>query len=533
MKMKNAIRLVAGTLALASAGAAFAADEAVIGEGRAPMGAGNASAIRGAAKQDAIRDAVLKAIKDATALDASDERFAPIVTEIAKQMRDVRVTSEEAVGSEFVTRVSVYVDRKQVKNAIRGTDLDKLNDRNFSILMLVDEFLTTTRDLRMPLEELTEIKYDAGSSFSDKSIKAKSASASSNSAVGYSASLNAAASESTRVNASQQASVAASDGNAGYAASGKANLQGSHNSSAAISAKESYAASANSKSASASIDAKNVQSKSHEKASYKHLVKYQDTSKPTNRSIFLADFSGKLRDYDMRLMDSTTARGKFAGNKPINLGLLDNAVEMQRFTEFARTQANADFLMVGTATVIEGERGGPNGQLGCVVNAEVKAYATAGGEMIAAMAETAQASGVNIEECAGKAAKKASELMAPGFASRALGYWADRSARGRQYLVEFKGSNLPLPLRMAFAKAVSGIEGGSAERKEDGADGVKYTLTLKGKADPFMQVYEAVMNQPAFAGKNLDGGAQGEQLTICLDKCGGAPAKGAAKKKSP
>jgi hypothetical protein len=128
--LKKAICVAMGTLALAAT-----AEDAVIGEGRAPLGSGNAAAIRGAAKQEAVRDAVLKAIKDATALDASEDRFAPIVGEVAKQMRNVKVTSEESVGNEFVTRIEVTVDRKQIKNAIRGTDLDKLSDRSFSILM--------------------------------------------------------------------------------------------------------------------------------------------------------------------------------------------------------------------------------------------------------------------------------------------------------------------------------------------------------------------------------------------------------------
>src|SRR5471030_1193486 len=199
--LKKALCVAVGSLALA---AGAQADDAVIGEGHAPLGAGTASAIRNAAKQDAVRDAVLKAIKDATALDASEERFAPIVAEVAKQMRDIRVTSEEAVAGEFVTRVAVNVDRKQIKNAIRGTDLDKLNDRSFGILMLVDEFVTSTRDLNLPLEELVEMKYDAGSSFKDKSIKAASASASANSAVGYSASVNAANASRPRLMASRR-----------------------------------------------------------------------------------------------------------------------------------------------------------------------------------------------------------------------------------------------------------------------------------------------------------------------------------------
>ena len=48
------------------------AQNTVFGEGRTPIGAGEASAVRNAAKQEAMRDAVVKAIKDATAINADD-----------------------------------------------------------------------------------------------------------------------------------------------------------------------------------------------------------------------------------------------------------------------------------------------------------------------------------------------------------------------------------------------------------------------------------------------------------------------------
>lgn len=268
--LKKAMCVAAGTLALA---ATAAADDAVIGEGRAPLGSGNSAAIRG----------------------------------VAKQMRDARVASEETIGNEFVTRVEVTVDRKQIRNAIRGTELDKLSDRSFSILMLVDEFITSARDLNLPLEELTGMKYDAGSSFRDKSIRAASSKSSSSAAVGYSASVDAVAGASSRMSGSQTD------------ASGTRSGQGGATAAAALSTRKNYAAAGSSKSSRSAIDARNVASSSHETASYKKLVKYQDTSKPTSKPLFLNEFAGKLRDYDLRLLDSLNAKSKFFGDKPISL----------------------------------------------------------------------------------------------------------------------------------------------------------------------------------------------------------------------
>lgn len=530
--LKKFVALATGLLVLA--GSAWAADDSIIGEGRTPLGSGDPAAIRGAAKLEAVRDAVLKAIKDATALDASADRFAPIVSEVAKQVRNIKVTSEDKVGNEFVTRVEVIVDRKQIKNAVRGTDLDKLNDRSFKILLLVDEFVTSSRDLNMPLKELIEFKYDAGASFKDKSVKASSASASSNSAVGYSASVDAASARSSKLNASSESALAAQSGGDSLAAGSRSNLSGSSAAASSLSAKENYAAAASAKSSRSAVDAKNVEAASHETASYKKLVEYQDTSKPTDRAMFLNEFSGNLRDYDLGLLDSLKIKSQFFGDKKITLALLANGAEMAKFSDFARTKGRADFLLMGTATVIAGDRNPANNNMTCVVNAELKAFATAGGETIAAMSESTQASGPNIDACAGVASQKIARLMAPRFASSTLGYWADRAARGRQYTVELKGSNLALPMRIAFAKALREIEGATdVEKKDDSPNGVMVTLTLKGKADVQEVVFTAVSSQAAFVGKNLDGEVQGENVVLCLGKCAGeakaAPAK--AKKK--
>jgi hypothetical protein len=69
--------LVLAALIAVSMASLAHADEAVVGEGRAALGSGSAADIRAAAKRGAVRDALLKAIKDSTALDASPDQFIP------------------------------------------------------------------------------------------------------------------------------------------------------------------------------------------------------------------------------------------------------------------------------------------------------------------------------------------------------------------------------------------------------------------------------------------------------------------------
>ena len=523
------ISLHAISLALAAIfiAAPAIAQNMVIGEGRTAIGAGDASSIRNAAKQEALRDAVIKAIKDATALDASDSRYAAIVNELAKQLRDVRVREEVREGADFVTRVEANVDRVQIKNAIRGTDLDKLNDRSFSILMLVDEFVTSTRDLKLPLRELTEYSYDSGASYKDATRAASASSSARQSAIAGSSSVNAASASSTQIAGASKSAVAVKDYTGSGAASASGNYSGKNSEAASYSAKDNIAASSSAKSGSASTYQANVSASSHEKESYRKLVEYQDSSKPTPNSVFLASFSGNLRDYDLRLLDSSITRSKFFGDRKITLSTLSNSADMANFAEFAR-KSKADFLMVGSSTVVGGEVNPATGMQTCSVTAELKVFATAGSEQISSAAQSTEAAGRNIEECAAKASTKIANMLAPEFANRTLGYWADRAARGRQYTVEFKGPSLSLPLRMAFAKALQQIPGATdVETKESSDALISATVTLKGKVDAMEQVYGAVSSQPAFAAKALDGTTQGETVVLCLNSCSApAPARG-------
>ncbi len=220
--------------------------------------------------------------------------------------------------------------------------------------------------------------------------------------------------------------------------------------------KDSVAAAQSSKSQSASLDQKNVDAASHQTASYKHLVEYQDNSKPSNQAIFQGEFTGDLRDYDLRILDSANVRSEFFGGKPLTLSALENGSQMKQFSEFARKK-NAAFLMVGTSTVVKGDVQPATGKLQCVVKVSLRVFSTTDNEIVAAGADDVLAEGINIEDCAGAASKKVGARISPVIASRVLSYWANRSARGRQYVVELRGKSFDLATKMAFKKAVHSI----------------------------------------------------------------------------
>jgi hypothetical protein len=500
LKTRGAPLVLVGLLAGLCAPSAFA-DEGVIGVGRAPLSAGDASAVRAAAKQAAVRDAVLSAIRDATALDASDSKFAATVDDIAKQLRDVKV-DEQREGDELVTQVTAVVDLRLIKAKIRGTDLDKSQDRNFGILTYIEEFLIpSNKDLNMPLRELVESHYDAGSSFSDKSLKASAASSSSNAAYAAASSSDSAAASAVKLNAADRDT----------SVSGQAAAAAEYHSRDAVAAAQS------SKSQSASVDQQNVDAASHRTASYKHLIEYQDNSKPSNQAIFQGEFTGNLRDYDLRILDSNNVRSEFFGGKPLTLSALENGPAMKRFSEFARKK-NAAFLMVGTSTVVKGDVQPATGRLQCVVKVSLKVFSTTDNEIVAAGADDVLAEGINIEDCAGAASKKVGARMSPVIASRVLSYWADRSARGRQYVVELRSKSFDLATKMAFKKAVHTISD-DVNESDTSDTSIKYTITLKGKVDAEEAVITAVSSLPAFASKTLDDRVDQNVITVCIGKC--------------
>ncbi|WNO03388.1 hypothetical protein [Rhodoferax mekongensis] len=529
--MKSTFKAALTTIACACAMVSALAQTTVIGEGRTPIGAGDPSSIRNLAKQEAMRDAVVKAIKDATALNAADPQFAPIINEIAKQLRDVKVREEVREGNDFVTRVEAYVDRAQIKNAIRGTELDKLNDRNFKMLLLVDEYVTTTRDLKIPLREITEYMHDAGSQFRDKSFKADSATAAKSASLAATSNTSAAASRSASSSGSYAGAVSATGQRGSVDAAESAKYANQASGSSNFKNNESLAATSSSQSAKASVDRKDVDQRSYDKESYRKLIEYQDNSKPTSVSLFLNEFNSFVRAYDLNVLDSATSRSKFFGDKKISMSTLENGAEMAKFNEFAR-KSNSDFLVVGSSTVITGDVNPSTGRMGCIVTASLRAFSTSTSEIIGGATEGAEAEGANAEACAAIASKKVAQLLAPKFAGQALGYWADRSVRGRQYTVEFRAGSSPLPMRLAFMKALRDIPGvKSVDKKEDENGLVKATLTLTGKGDATEEIYTAVSAQPAFSGKSLDATSSGDLISLCLDTCAAPAAKSAPKKK--
>ena len=449
------------------------------------------------------------------------------------------------------------IDDKEFRTLISdaGIASNTATTRSFAILAVMDEFLTTKKDLRAPLEELTEFHAEKGKSFKDKSINAKSSNSAAASSASSATSIDARASTSvdakasssgkasgsysSNLDASGKASAAGaardSGGSASFGASregkvsasenaqfsGERSSSGSYKGSSAESLKASSAASASSASSqsASAVSAKNVASEEHDNVSYKKLVKYQPQNKgPEKTSQTYNALMGQLQDYDLRVVDNDMFRSKYFKSKPITIEQMQNSEELSKYVSFAKKDANADFFMVGTSIIIDQGMNSNTGEQECTGVATVKTYSTVNAESIASETISEAAAGRNLDECAGNLAKKLALVGGPIIGSKVQEYWKRRNTYGREFVLTLTGQTLPLMVKTIFTKTLKGVPGveGNVQRAATDKE-MQIVVTYKG-TDPLDQaVFEALSSNPAFA--SLDSKTDGNQILLCMGPC--------------
>ena len=569
MKLKKTV--LSGCLALALFSVADAKEIELNGRATVPA-TGDAQSIKSQAAAAAKRQAVVAGLNRIIGPEASsDPKVVAKIQSIVDQINDSRIVDSKGarVGNEYEMALTLVVDDKEFRTLISdaGIAAKTATTRSFAILAVMDEFLTTPKELKAPLEELTEFHSEKGQSFKDKSINAKSgksaaaSTASSASAIDArtSSSVDAKASSSAKaggaanssLDASGKASAAGSardsDGSAAFGASREGKVKasdsaqfsaerassGSYKGNSAESLKASSAqsaSSASSQSASA-ISAKNVASEEHDNVSYKKLVKYQpQNTSPEKTSQTYNALMGQLQDYDLRVVDNDMFKSKYFKSKPITIEQMQNSEELSKYVSFAKKDASADFFMVGTSIIIDQGRNAATGENECTGVATVKTYSTVNAESIASETISESAAGRNVNDCAGNLAKKLALVGGPVIGAKVQEYWKRRSTYGREFVLTLTGQTLPLMVKTSFTKTlktVPGVEGNvqrSATDKE-----LQIVVTYKG-TDPLDQaVFEALSGNPIFA--SLDSKTEGNQILLCMGPCTQPEAEKATKAK--
>ena len=502
-----------------------------------------------AIRAQAFRAARLKAVK--TAIDkvlgpdaTRDPRVAAKVDAIAQQIPDDRVVDQKGsrIGNEYEMSVTLVLDDKAFRTMLSdaGIAVNTATARAYSLLAVMDEFLTSPRDVKAPVEELLEWSHDKGSKSHDKSTASASSiatkadasasqaslkgSASSNTAASgaHDTSVQGSASDSARLSGSTDgASLAASRStSASMKGTDKGSFSASKQESAAVDASASSASASSSLAAKASSSKKDVGSQSHDVEVYRKLVKYQPQGvAPEKTSQTFNAFMGQLQDYDLRVIDNDVFKSKYFAGRPITIEQLQDGVELAKYVTFARTDANADFFMVGTAVVFDGGVNPNTGFNECTGFVTLKTYSTVDGESIASETISEESAGRNINDCAAVLAKKMAGIGGPIIGARIQEYWKRRSTYGREYVLNLTGKSLPLMVRAAFTRAVKGIPGVENDVQRAATDKqLQMVVTYKGTEPIDQAVAMALASNPAFA--DLDSRTQGNQVQLCMGPCG-------------
>lgn len=478
--------------------AARALEIEVVGSGSVNMKVGSPADVRTKATAAAKKKAVALAVDKVLGPDASlDPKIAPKLDSLVTQIPDAAIvdTKSARVGDDYQVTVTLEIEDKKFRTLLSdlGMATNTAATRAYSVLAVMDEFITSPRDVKAPLEELVQFRHESGSTMSDKST----ADAQSDSFDGT--------------------SVKSSDAVAGQRAdrNGGARV-------AAASSHEGTSVSAASSSASLKND---VQAETHDDTFYSKLIKYQPQGNPEKTSQTYNALMGQLQDYDVRVIDNDLFRSKYFKEKPITIEQLQNSEELSKYVAFARDDAHADFFMVGTSILIDSGKNKSTGEANCSGVVTVKTYSTLDGESIASETTSEVGAGIDLSACAGNVAKKLAKISGAALNLRFKDFWKRRSTYGREYQVSLlTAQSLPLMLRMAFSKAVAAVPGvQSSTQRASSEKQVQLVVSYKGSEPLDQAIATGLMSNAAFS--TLDARADGNHMVFCMGPCSEAEAK--------
>ena len=447
----------------------------VFGRAAVPVDAADPASTRALARRAATVQALRAAVDQVLGPGASaDPRIAPRLPALLGQLSDAEVLEGrgERIGARYELSVSLVLDDKRFRMLLSdlGLAVHTGKNRAHAILALMDEFLTTPRDIRAPVEDLETYRRESGSQSSDQSktdIKSASQDHASVAAAGRAGSLH---------------------GVAGSSASDSSNVQ---------------------------LDQR---SDAHDNVTYQRLIKYQPAGVPEKTSQTYNALVAQLQDYDLRMIDNDAFRSRFFKSQPLTIQALNDSEHLARYVAFANTEAHAELLMIGTSIVIDSGRSPTTGAQTCSGVASIKTYSTVTGESVASETISEVASGQDLHDCAGLVAKKLADVGGPLLGARISRYWKVRELYGREYVLTLVGDSLPLVTRARFTATVKGLPGvASVTQRSSSGKQLELVVQYKGEQALDEAVALALGSDPAYA--SLDSRADSSHVLLCLGPC--------------
>jgi hypothetical protein len=256
----------------------------------------------------------------------------------------------------------------------------------------------------------------------------------------------------------------------------------------------------------------------HDNVHYKKLIQYQPQNRgPEKTSLTYNALKGELQDGNIKVLDNDMFKSKYFQNKPITIEQMQQSAELAKYIGFARSDAKADFFMVGTSVIIDSGKNAATGEFLCTGVMTLKTFSTASGEDIAAETTSQTASGLNPNDCAAQVSKKMAALGGPIVNARIQEYWKRRSTYGREYVLTLQGASLPDSATRGLSKALKAIEGVEKTTLRSQND-TEYQLIVVYKGESFKDELDDKLDTlPAFAARHSR--VESDQITICMAAC--------------
>lgn len=540
MRNYNKKLLAAAAVALVFTPITHAMDIEARGVGTAAI-TGDVNSVRTSALRQAKRNAVLAALDKVVGAGTSrNPDVQAKLDDLVVQVGDDSFfgTTPSSADGQYQVSVTLRMDDKALRSEISdlGLALNTTATRSQPILVMMDEFFTTPTNLHAPLEELTEFRHEEGSHYNEKEAAASSKSSA------YAASSNAAYASkeqaafavndksANRVSAAHDTRVAgaAQDGYGNAAAvsgrdAGRFDASGESSHQAAGAASREVAAAASSKVAAASSSqsayAHNVSAEDHDNTYYRKLVKYQpQNTGPDRKNYTYNELKGQLGDLDIKVLDNALFKSRYFGDRAITLDQLENSAELTKYVDYARKDATADYLMIGSSVIYDLGVDKNSGQESCTGVASTKTFSTKTGEDIGSATQSEAAIGASSDDCRARLAVKLAGSLGNQVGKRIQEFVKKRSMYGAEYTIRLTGDNLSLMTRTAFSQALKSVPGlEKAAQRQAGASQVEVVATYKG-SDPLDQaVAMALGSNPQFA--SLDSAVDGNVITLCMNGC--------------
>lgn len=540
MSLKATLLGAAAVAAITATPIAKAIDIEARGVGSARVSDDLAS-VRTSALRQAKRNAVLAALDKVVGAGASknpdvQSKLDDLIVQVGEESFFSPVPS--SADGVYQVSITLRMDDKTLRTQISdlGLALNTTVARGQPILVMMDEFFTTPTNLRAPLEELTEFRHEEGSSYNEKesALSSKKAAYAANSSSAYASKEQAAfavkESAAGHVSAARDTQVAgaARDGYGGEAAvAGRdtarydAATASSRQAAGAASRQVAAASSSNVAAASSSQSAysRGVNAEDHNNTYFRKLVKYQpQNTGPDKKNYTYNELKGQLGDLDIKVLDNSLFKSKYFGNRAITLDQLENSAELAKYVDFARNEATADYLMIGSSVIYDVGVDKNSGQPACTGVASTKTFSTKTGEDIGSATQSEAAVGVSSDDCRAKLAGKLAASLGNQVGKRIQDFVKRRTMYGAEYVIRLTGGNLSLMSRTAFNQALKSVPGlDKATQRQAGTSQLEVVATYRG-SDPLDQaVAMALSSNPQFA--SLDSVVDGNIITLCMNGC--------------